>query len=214
MADCDLSTSDPWLFAGVGMNYIWDAFKRRDQSDPKKSSSQLSGGVGTAEFPDTPYSYGESQPWLKHAVDASWWYENGHFLMAARVGRRAVELAPPDQMSNASVDFRMALDELGDGAEGEAEAISVLSDTVIWLLRSGWLDEAWPSPIEAPSEQASAAWSIFPAAGISLIKRAEAARRSDILDAYVTEIVDRLNPMIAGMAWMYGEWLRNYQARC
>jgi hypothetical protein len=194
------------------MNYVWDSFKQRNQSDSKKVSSPAQ-REGTDDFPDTPYSYGESEPWLKHDIDAAWWLVNGHFLMAARVSRRAVELAPPEQMSCASTRLRSALNELGDGTEDDAEALSLLSDIVTWLLASGWLDQAWPSPMAPPSVQADAAWSIFPAAGISLIKRAETARRTDILDAYATEIIDRLNPMIPAIAWMHGEWLRNYQSR-
>jgi hypothetical protein len=166
----------------------------------------------TDDFPDTPYSYGEQQSWLKHSVDASWWLENGHSLMAARVARRAVELAPADQMSNASVDFRIALDNLGSGAEDTAEVLPFLSETVAWLLASGWLDVPWPSYIQPPSEEAAAAWSIFPSAGISLIKRAEAAGWTDIRNKFATEFINRMNPMIDSLAWQYGEWLRNYKS--
>ena len=191
------------------MSRIWDAFRRGDQSRagqaPPKDSDQ---------FPDTPYSYGESQPWLKHAVDASWWQENGDHLMAARVGRRAVELAPADQMSNASADLCMALNELGRGTEkDEAEIFTLLTSTVTWLLRSGWLDEPWQSPFTPPSEQAAAAWSIFPAAGIALIKRAQAAARNDILDTYASVIIERLTPMTSNLAAMHSDWLARYLPR-
>lgn len=184
-------------------------FKRGARSRAGQVSGAARGQAGN-QFPDTPYSYGESEPWLKHAVDASWWQENGHYLMAARVGRRAVELAPADQMSNASADLRSALDQLGRGAEDEAEALAILTAAVTWLLESGWLDPPWQSPFTPPSPEAAAAWSIFPVAGIALINRAQAAARQDLLDAYAGAIIERLSPMIGNLAAWQAQWLRDY----
>lgn len=167
-------------------------------------------------FPDTPYSYGESQPWLKHAVDASYWVgsEAGNDdFMAAQLGMTAVALAPRDQLASAAADLQTALGSMAThGAEDEpcAQSLVFLTEVVESMLSSGWLEEPWTSPYQGPSTEADVAWRIFPGAVIALLTRAERAGHTDTVAHYQPIAVQRLRPMLPVLPAYMDVWLSEH----
>lgn len=173
----------------------------------KPNSSHDGLPFAARRFPDTPYSYGETEPWLKHAVDASYWEAEGNYFMAAQLGITAVALAPPDQLAAAATCASTPLFSLVRNAgTGDAPELQFLAEVTDWLLGTGWLEQPWLSPYEVPSPQAGAAWKIFPGAIVALIRRADRAARADLVAQYKPLAVERLLQMSAMLPAWAAQW--------
>jgi hypothetical protein len=171
----------------------------------RKSSkpSAPTGGIS----PGTGRYGGPTDSWITYAVEADQLRQSGEYWMAAQAGYRAYQLAPRDQKVNATGDMTIALNYIGDGAGADGDVIPFLERVVADLLSSGFLNSL--PPYGGPdTPDAVAAWSVFPAASIALLKRAEAAGRSDILERRRAEVLRRLRANLADLAYMYDVWVR------
>jgi len=168
-------------------------------------------------FPNTPYSAPdnpdsdeEQKPWLKLAVDASYWRESGDHFLAVRAAMAGVGLAPPDELPMAARNAGNTLYSLAHdrGSAPGADILAFLTKIVEWLLPQGWLDQAWANPLQAPSPEADAAWYLFPVAVIGLLRTAADIDRSDVIAHYRPIAVARLQPMTEVLPAWVGNWVK------